>query len=178
MRHVTKKEAQVAAIAMMKRDGITKHQFRKNLELAKLWHNPMNWTDNGRGLAEKHGWEYMFGEARAMEGLGKSRYYFPFKDVDFFDFEVVMNEFLSCKNYKPYLRVWQKHAPKEFCNEIYFLISLTEITVKGMVYEAREIERRGLIPSTFEEDYGQGIDAYTQDGIPVQIKSPATQQGM
>ena len=165
------------ARSFMEEEGVSVAEFKQLLEMARQYHNPLNY-DGGEEIAEKLGVNYLFDKAREKEGLGIYRFYFKFTEVDCTDFEEVARAFFNCENYGPYLKAWQKHAPEAIKSELFFLLSLITMTVKGFKREEEIIEKSSLIKSSFEEDYYQGIDAWTADGEPVQIKSAATERGM
>lgn len=173
-KYLTRENLLKVSYKFMKEEGITKKEFSARLERARLWHNPRNLKDNGQDLKVRYGWGIMFDDARVIEGLTPGRFYFYFKDVDCTDFATVAREFYNCKNYAPYLEVWRKHAPEEFNSELYFLLSLVTMTVKGMKHEKKVIEKNGYTPASGEEDL-KGVDAYDGNGNPIQIKSPRTQ---
>lgn len=163
--------------AAMIKENLTKVQWKDRINRAQLWHNPYNF-DDGEELMNKYGWEYMFNHARVKEGLPASRFYFYFKNIDCTDWVEVAYAFYTCPNYVPYLKVWQKHAPDGMDSELYFLISLTAMTVRGMTHEKEVIESNGYTPASGADDYCNGIDAWDSNGQPVQIKSPGTLRAM
>lgn len=164
-------------------DGMTSEDYQNRMRRAMLWHDPQNWKqkdwkETSRSIKDRENFEYLFNEARDREGMGPTRFYFYFKDVDCTDWVKVAWEFKNCPNYEKYLEVWEKHAPIDIKHELFFLGSLTKMTVKGMKHEQNEIKRLGLTPASGTDDYFRGIDAWTPNGEPVQIKSPATQKGI
>lgn len=159
-------------------NAITEEEYQDNLYRAMMWHGPFNWSGGDKEVCEMHSFDYLFPDAREKEGLSRGRFYFYFKDTDCTDWVNVADKFMNCTNYDKYLAVWEKHAPKSIRSEIYFLGSLVKMTTSGMKYEKDFIEANNLIKSTGVDDFKHGVDAWTTDGEPVQIKSPATARGM
>ena len=159
-------------------DGISDLEFVERMERAMLWHGPFNWPGGDSEVCAMYGFDYLFPDAREMEGLKRSRYYFDFDSIDCTDWVKVAKAFLECPNYEPYFEVWKKHAPEELRDEVFFMGSLVKMTVKGKRFERKLIETKKLIKSDFEEDYFLGVDAYLPDGTPIQIKTPATMRGL
>lgn len=155
--------------------NVTEEILLKKIKAAQAWHNPMNY-DNGEGIKEKYGWKTLF-----TDHIKGHRYYFKFHDYDLTDVDVCLNAFKNCDNYKKYLSIWKRHAPKGLRSELIYLLAITEMTTKGFTHEKNVVKRlqeqgHDVRISTPEEDL-RGIDIWV-DGIAQQIKSKATAYNM
>lgn len=164
---------------LQEKTGLSDEELNKRIKLAQMWHNPLNYS-SGKDLKKKYGWDIIFTEALTKEGMGRRRY-FEFHEHDMTDVNKVFNNFRNCRNWDRYKTIWKKYAPKEIKAEAYYILAVTEMSVKGFKHEKKELDRlrksgKTVRESTYEEDL-RGIDAWV-DGKPIQIKSPATQAMM
>jgi hypothetical protein len=119
----------------------------------------------------------MFTDALRKEKIWK-RDYFDFHSIDMTDTDLVFESFLECDNWHRYCRIWKENAPQEFKSKWIYLLALVSMSVEGFIHEAKEEQKyrdagHDVKKSTPTEDRA-GVDLWV-DGVPKQIKSPATQ---
>ena len=157
------------------RKGWSDRNLARASFIGQLFHNPLNF-DNGDPIKKHFGWDVLFTDV-----LDGHRYYFDFHNYDLTNPDVVIKQFRKCANWKKYTAVWNEWAPMSLASEEMYAIVVTDMTVKGFLYEQKflaELQAMGvaITLSTPKEDLA-GIDAYA-DGKAIQIKSPATARRM
>lgn len=163
----------------MQGGGYGGEDFRRLVNKARLYHEPMNWKgdDRRKELLDKIGHHETFADALNREGV-RNRFYFFFKERDLSTFYKTALEFNNCGNFKKYAEVWKHNAPIEINSTVVYLYALADMTYQGMKNERDKIVAFDLIETSGEEDYYKGVDALTRDGRKVNIKSAATLRGM